>query len=51
MFDNMLNIEQTIRHYARIECSVDRGAHESVLGAAIVGVPDEDGLVKPEAFD
>jgi hypothetical protein len=29
---------------------MDRVAHESVLEPAGVGVPDEDGLVKPEAF-
>jgi benzoate-CoA ligase len=33
-----------------MECSADRAAHESVLEAAVVGVPDEDGLVKPEAI-
>ena len=29
---------------------MDRLAHKRVLEAAVIGVPDEDGLVKPEAF-
>jgi acyl-coenzyme A synthetase/AMP-(fatty) acid ligase len=30
--------------------AADRVAHESVLEAVVVGVPDEDGFVKPEAL-
>jgi len=46
--DDMLKVSGMYVSPAEVEAALI--AHEDVLEAAVVGVPDEDGLIKPKAF-
>jgi benzoate-CoA ligase len=46
--DDMLKVSGMYVSPAEVEAALI--AHESVLEAAVVGVPDADGLIKPKAF-
>jgi benzoate-CoA ligase len=46
--DDMLKVSGMYVSPAEVEAALI--AHENVLEAAVVGVPDEDGLIKPKAF-
>src|SRR5262245_63469251 len=46
--DDMLKVSGMYVSPAEVEATLI--AHEDVLEAAVVGAPDEDGLIKPTAF-